>query len=144
MITKASGRAALLLAAGLSIYCICFAAPSQAAGSDDASAGSTPASAAAAPIALSQFTKDSSHHLKKSAQHKSGDVAQKPSAKKAGADAAAADSSAPSVPPSSAIPSSIADANAQLPSTDALAGNARAMSERANNNVQAAPDGSSE
>ncbi len=65
MITKASGRSALLLAAGLWICGLYLAGSSQAvAGSDDAA---TPASAPSAPIALSKYTKHSSHHVKKSA-----------------------------------------------------------------------------
>ncbi len=143
MITKASGHSALLLAATLWICCLCFAAPSDAvAGTDDAAA--TPASAPAAPIALSKITKHSSTHLKKAELHKSGDVTQKSAdGKKTGAAEASADNSAPSMPQSSGISPSVANANAQLPAADTLAGNkARAMSERANNIVQAAPDAS--
>ena len=142
MITKASGHSAQLLAAGLWICYICLAVPSQAAaGTDDAAASSTPASAPAAPIALSKYTKSSSHHWKKSEHRKSGDVAQKSAGKKAGAAEAAADNNAPSIPQPSAIPPSVANANAQLPPTDTLAaGKARAMSERANSIVQATPD----
>jgi hypothetical protein len=141
MITKASGRSALLVAAGLWIGYICFAGPSQAA-TDDAAASATPASAPAAPVALSKFTKQSSHHWKKSATRKSDDVAQKSPDKKAGAAETAADRNAPSVPQSSAMPPSIANANAQLPLTNAAVGNVQAMSERANSIVQAASDDS--
>jgi hypothetical protein len=142
---KASGHSALLLAAGLWICYICFAGPSRAAaGTDDAVASSRPAGAPAAPIALTKDTKPSSHHWKKSAQRKSGDVAQKSPDKKAGATETAADNNAPSMPPSSTIPPSIANANAELSSTGSLAGSsARAMSERANSIVQAASDASS-
>jgi hypothetical protein len=144
MITKASGHSALLLAAGLWICYICFAGPSQAAaGTDDAAASSRPASAPGAPIALTKDTKPSSQHWKKSAQRKSGDVAQKSPDKKAGAADTAAADNAPSMPQSSAIPPSIANANAQLPLTGTLAGSARAMSERANSIVQASSDASS-
>jgi hypothetical protein len=145
MITKASGHSALLLAAGLWICYICFAGPSlAAAGTDDGAASSTPAGVPAAPIALSKYTKLSSHHGKKSAQRKSDDVAQKSSGKKAVAAETAADNNAPSVPPSSAIPPSIANANAQLSAANTLAaGNARAMSERANSIVQSSSDASS-
>jgi hypothetical protein len=140
MITKASGRLALLLAAGLWICGLYLAGSSQAvAGSDDAA---TPASAPAAPIALNKYTKPISHQVKKSAHPKSGDLAQKSAdGKKAGLAEATADNSVPSVARSSAIPPSVANANAQLPVTDTLAGkNARAMSERANSIVQAASD----
>ncbi len=136
MITKASGRSALLLAAGLWICGLYFAGSSQAvAGSDDAA---TPASAPAAPIALSKYTKQSAHHAKKPAHPKSGDVTQKSSDNKK---EASADNSVSSVPRSSAIPPSVANANAQFPVADTLAGkNARAMSERANSIVQAATE----
>lgn len=147
MITKASGRSALLLAAGLWICCIYLAGSSQAvAGTDDAAAA--PAGAPAAPIALSKFTKTSSHHVKKpahakAADVKAGDVTQNSPGKKAGAEEGAADNSVPSVLRSSGIPPSVANANAQLSATDTLAGkNARAMSERANSIVQAATDAS--
>jgi len=143
MITRASGHSALLLAAGVWICCIYFAGPSQAApATDDAAA--TPASASAAPIAPSKSAKHSSHHAQTSAHRKSGDESQKSAdGKKAGAAEAAADNGAPSMPQSSAIPPSVANANAQLPATDTLAGNnARAMSQRANSIVQAAPDAS--
>jgi hypothetical protein len=144
MITKASGHSTLLLAAGLWICYICFAGPSlAAAGTDDAAASSTPASAPAAPIALSKYTKHSSHQGKKSAQRKSDDVAQKSPGKKAGTAETAADNNSPSVPQSSAIPPSIANANAELSPTGTLAGSARAMSERATSIVQAASDASS-
>jgi hypothetical protein len=137
MITKASGRTALLLAAGLWVCYTCFVGSSQAvAGSDDAAAGTTPAAASAAPVAPGKSAKHNSHP--KSAHRKSDDVAQKSSGRTAAAD------SAPSMPPSSALPPSIANANAQISAADTLAaGNARAMSERANNMVQAAPDASS-
>ena len=140
MITKASGHSALLLAAGLWSCGIYFAGSSQAAaGSDDAA---TPASTPAAPMALSKYAKPSTHHAKKSTHPKSSDVAQKSAdGKKAGVAEAAADNSVPSMPGSSAISRSVANANAQLPVTDTLAGkNARAMSERANSIVQAASD----
>ncbi len=129
---KASGRSALILATGLFVG---FAGPSQAAaGADNATAGSTSESAAGAPIALSKYIKHSSHHSKSYAHRKSSKVALKPSDAKKTADAAADDGDS-----SSPIPPSVANANAQLTSTDTPAGNARAMSARANDILQTAP-----
>jgi hypothetical protein len=128
MMIKASGQSALILATGLFV---CLAAPSQAAGANDAAAGAKPESAAGAPPALNK------HHWKKSAHRKSSDVALKSSTdRKAATDLAAADNS--DNPP--AIPPSVANANAQLPSSDVPDGSARAMSMRASNILQAAPN----
>jgi hypothetical protein len=129
---KASGRSALILATGLFVG---FAGPSQAAtGVDNATAGSTSESAAGAPIALNQYIKRSSHHSKSYAHRKSSKVALKPSDTKKTANAAADDGDS-----SSPIPPSVANANAQLAATDTPAGNAKAMSARANDILQAAP-----
>jgi hypothetical protein len=124
MIIKASGRSALILATGL---WICFAGPSQAASADDADG-------AAAPVA-----KHSSHHWKKHAQSSSSKEALKSSDSKKAGDSAAADSDNSAAVRSSQMPPSVANANAQLAS-DTPAGKAQAMSARANNIVQAAPD----
>jgi hypothetical protein len=128
---KASGRSALILATGLFVG---FAGPSQAAtGADNATAGSTSESTAGAPIALNKYTKHSTHHWKSYAHRKSGKVALK-SADTRKADAAADDGDS-----SSPIPPSVANANAQLTSTDTPAGSAKAMSARANDILQTAP-----
>ena len=124
MTIKAIGRSALILATG---FWICFAGPSQAASADDADS-------AAAPVA-----KQSSHHSKKYAHQSSGKVAQKSSDNKKSADSKAGDGDNSAAVQSSQMPPSVANANAQLAS-DTPAGNAQAMSERANNIVQAAPD----
>jgi hypothetical protein len=125
---KANGRAALILATGLFVG---FAGPSQAAsGADNATAGATSEGAAGAPIALNKYIKHSSHH----ARRKSSKVAVKSSDTKKTADAATDDGDG-----SSPIPPSVANANAQLTSTDTPAGNARAMSARANDILQTAP-----
>jgi hypothetical protein len=129
---KASGRSALILAAGLWIG---FAAPSQAAG--DATASSKPG-AAASSTAINNTAKHASRHLKKYAHHKSGKVADKSDDRKAGD---SADNSA--AVPSSQMPVSVANANAQLPAVnapavDTPAANAQAMSDRANTIVQGA------
>jgi hypothetical protein len=134
MTIKASGRSALILATGLFV---CFAGPSQAAaGADDAAAISKPESAAGAPIALNKYTNHGSHHLKKVAHHTSDKVALTSSTGKK----AAADDAVDNSDNSSTIPPSVANANAQLPSTDTPTGSAKAMSARANNILQAAPD----
>jgi hypothetical protein len=127
---KASGRAALILATGL----LCFAAPSQAAESTDAVAAGSQSSVAGAPLALHTPAKHGSRHLKKQAHRKSGEVAHvSPSDEKS--DEVPAEDGAPTA----AIPVSVANANAQQTSADTPAGNARAMSARANDILQAAP-----
>jgi hypothetical protein len=118
MTIKASGRAALILTTGI---WICLGASSQAATATDSST---------APAAAKH------HHLKKYAHHKPGKVADKSTANKNSADAAADDSAA--IQPSE-MPASVANANAQLLSADSPAGSAQAMTDRANNIVQAAP-----
>jgi hypothetical protein len=109
MTVKASGRAALVLAAGL---WICAAVPSQAA--DDADNAAT------------SVVKHGSSHLKKDAHRKSS--------------ADAADSNKNSALQSSQLPSSVINAHAQLTTDTPASKDAKAMSERANNIVQAAPD----
>lgn len=115
MTIKASGRAALVLAAGL---WICVAAPSQAA--DNADSAATP------------VVKHSAHHWKKYAHHTSSKQAEKSSDSKKAADADPA-------PKSSQLPPSVANANAQLAADTPASNDAKAMTERANDIVQAAP-----
>jgi hypothetical protein len=135
MTIKASGRSALILATGLFV---CFAGPSQAAaGTDNATAGSKSESAAGAPIALNKYAKQGSRHSKKYAHRKFGKLALKSSVdKKAAANDVAADGG----DHSSAIPPSVANANAQLTSADTPTASAKAMSARATDNLQAAPN----
>ena len=148
MMIKATGRSALILAAGLFV---CFAGSSQAAGTDDTTAN--PKSESTAPVVLSKFTKHSAHHGKSYAQRKSSKVAEKPSDKKD----APADVAADGSDNSSAITPTVANANAQMAqmastqmastqmaaaqmaATDVPGGNAKAMSARANEIRQAAP-----
>jgi hypothetical protein len=127
MIIKANGRSALILATGLFV---CLAGPSQAATTDDASA--TPESAA--PLALNKYTKHSAHHHRSYAHHRSSKLAQKSTDKK-DASAVAADNgnNSPAIPPE------VANANAEMASGDVPGGNAKAMSARANDIVQAGP-----
>jgi hypothetical protein len=75
--------------------------------------------------------KHGTRHLKSYVQRKSDKQALKSTAKAAIPDAAAADADN-----SSAIPPSVANANAQLAPAGTLAGNARAMSARANDILQ--------
>jgi hypothetical protein len=128
MIIKANGRSALILATGLFV---CLAGPSQAATTDDASA----AQESAAPLALNKYTKHSAQHRRSYAHHKSSKLAQKSTDKKdASADVAADNSNN-----SPAIPPEVANANAEMASGDVPGGNAKAMSARANDIVQAGP-----
>jgi len=129
---KASGRSALILATGLFV---CFAGPSQAASTDNATATSNPESAAAAPIVLSKYAKHSAQHGKNYAHRKSSKLALKSTGKKnAATDVAADNSDNPS-----AMPPSVANANAEMASGDVPGGNAKAMSARANDIMQAPP-----
>ena len=142
MTIKTSARPVLILATGLFV---CFAGPSSvAAGADDKavadskSASTESGRGAEESVAVKKYAKHGSRHWKRHAHHKSGKVALKssPAAQKADAtDVAAADGGV-----ATAIPPSVANANAQLASADTLDGNARAMSARANDILQAAAD----
>jgi hypothetical protein len=130
MTIKASGRSALIIAAGI---WACFSGPLQAAeGADDAtiSVSKQASKDAGEPIVLKKFTK--SRH----AQRKSSKTAQKSTTDKKVTEADAAGSGAAST----AIPPSVANANAQLASADTPIGSARAMSARANNILLAAAE----
>ena len=135
MTVRANGRSALILATGL---LVCYAAgPSRAApaGADNEAASSRPENAVGAPVALSQYTKRASSHVK---HRTSSKVAEKPSPGKNSADAAADDGDNSSA--ASAIPPSVANANALAPADSATGNAAKAMSVRANEIVQNAPD----
>jgi hypothetical protein len=133
MINKANGRSALLLAAGLFV---CLAGPSQAVAEDTAA----PSETAGTPLALHKNAGHGSDHSKKYAHRESGKVAQKASNGNKTADAADDGNH------SSPIPPSVANANDQLTSAqtaspDTSTGNAaKAMTARANDILQAAPD----
>jgi hypothetical protein len=139
---KGNGRSALILVAGL---WVCFAGPSPAAAGNDAT---TASSTAGAPIALDKYTRHGSRHWRRYAHHRSGKVALKSTddtddKKAAATDVAAADADKSSTPPpaSSDIPPSVANANAELAASDSpTSGAAQAMSVRANNIVQNAPN----
>jgi hypothetical protein len=125
---KASGRAALIVAVGLFA---CSAGSSQAtAGADEATAVSGPEGAAGKPVALNKYAKHGSRHRKEYAHQKSGRVAPKSFTDQ---QATAAEDGDESI----AIPPSVANANAKLASADSPAGNAMAMSARANDILQA-------
>jgi len=131
MTIKASGRSALILAAG---FLVCIAGPSHAAAGANSAAASATSEAAGAPVALDKSAKHGSHHWKKYAHRRSGKVAVKPSPD---AKADAADDG----DDQTAIPPSVANANAQLPSADSPTGDAaKAMTARANDILQTAPD----
>ena len=141
MTIKTSARPVLILATGLFV---CFAGPSPvAAGADDKavadskSASTESGRGAEEFVAVKKYAKQGSRHWKRHAHRTSGKVALKSSpARKADAtDVAAADGGV-----ATAIPPSVANANAQLASADTLDGNARAMSARANDILQAAAD----
>ncbi len=132
MTVKASGRSGLILAAG---FMVCFAScPSQAATDTDDAAASSKSEDAGAPVALNQHGKRGSHHHRKNHRHRESINPAEP------AGVAAADAAN-----SPAIAPSIANANAQLASTDTSTSTAaRAMSVRANEILQNPPDRSTE
>jgi hypothetical protein len=141
MTIKTSARPVLILATGLFV---CFAGPSPvAAGADDKavadskSASTESGRGAEEFVAVKKYAKHGSRHWKRHAHRKSGEVALKSSpARKADAtDVAAADGGV-----STTISPSMANANAQLASADTPDGNARAMSARASDILQAAAD----
>jgi hypothetical protein len=140
---KASGRSALIIAAG---FWVCVSGPLQAA--EDADGGVTASrteTAAGPPVALNKFTKKSRHWKHVSSHHKSAKVASRDSTepvkisekkisekrKTLEADAALNDDgSAPTLPPS------VANANAQLTSADGPADSATALSSQARDRLQ--------
>jgi len=137
MTNQASGRQALLLAAGLFV---CLAGPSQAAAGAEDAAAAAPSQTAGTPVALHKYARHGSHHWKKYAHRRSGKVALNASSGNKTADAADDGDR------SSAIPPSVANANAQMTSAqttsaDTPTSNAtKAMAARANDILQAAPD----
>jgi hypothetical protein len=117
---KASGRSALIIAAG---FLLCLSGPLQAAEDADGGVSASKAeSAAGAPVALSKFTKKARHWKHVSSHRKSVKVASrastgtaKPSEKKKAveADAVLKDDDGPAT-----LPPSVANANAQLAAAD--------------------------
>ena len=135
MTVKTSGRVALILATGLFV---CFAGPSQAEpGEDNAAVSSKLESTPGAPIALNKYAKRGARHAKSYVHHKSSKVALKASTAEQADVPDVADNDGDG---STAVPPSVANANAQLPAADTPTGNANAMSARANEILQTAPD----
>ncbi|OPY97747.1 hypothetical protein A5906_36405 [Bradyrhizobium sacchari] len=146
---KASGRAALILLAGLFLLfgSAAQAAPASAAGSQSDSAGKQ-----ADAVKPSKHRYHSSRRTSsKTARKSSGDNAEgKDTAAKAGeaksgeaksGETKTGDKADSGLPASSQMPSEVANANAQLAAADTPpAAAASAMTGRANNNVQAAAD----
>jgi len=127
---RASGRSALILAAGLFL---CFAAPSQAAeGADDAAPGAQ-SETAGAPLALHKGAGRGSRHSKHT-QRKSSKVAHKSSSDKNPDESAPDDGGH-----TTAMSPSVANANAELTSADTATPDAKARSARASNILQTAP-----
>jgi hypothetical protein len=128
MTVKASGRSALILATGL---LVCLAGPSQAAATADRDSASAKAESAAAP---GKYAGHGAHRWKRYAHHRSHRVAAKSSTEMTTEAADDGDHS-------TAIPPLVANANAQLASADTPTGQAaKAMTARANDIVQTAPD----
>lgn len=125
MTIKASGRSALILAAGLFV---CFAGPlpAGAASSDSAGASKSDSATAAKPVRHAR-------HWKRVAHRKYSRTAKSSESKKA-PEVADADSSA------AEIPASVANANAQMTASSALADSASAMTDKANTVLLASAD----
>ncbi|MCK1738139.1 hypothetical protein IVA79_30130 [Bradyrhizobium sp. 138] len=135
---KASGRAALILLAGLFVLFggVAQAAPAQATGGNSDSAGKQ-----------AEATKPSKHRRHESRRTNSSKTAQKSDDKAdkndvpAKAEEPKADNKADNdMPASSQMPPAVANANAQLAADAPTAAAASAMTDRANDNVQAAAD----
>jgi len=140
---KASGRAALILLAGLFLV---FGGAAQAAPNSAASSKSDSAGKQADAVQPSKHRRhDASRTSSKTAQNSTDDKAGKTDAA-AKTDEAKADNKADSkaggdVPASGQMPPEVANANAQLAAADTPpAAAASAMTGRANDNVQAAAD----
>jgi hypothetical protein len=131
---KASGRSALIIAAG---FWVCFSGPLQAAEDGDGSTGASKAeSAAGPPVALNKFAKKTRHWKHASSPRKSVKLASKASSESAKvlekkkaveADAVVKDSDSPSD-----LPPSVANANAQLAAAD-LPADTNSVSTKASN-----------
>jgi hypothetical protein len=136
MMIKASGRSALIVAAGLFV---CFAGPlpARAASGDSAAASKTETSTAGKSV------RHSTRHWKRYAHRKYARTAAKSTESGKAAEREVADASnstAAASPASVAIPASVANANAQMTSTSALADSASAMTAKANNVLLASAD----
>jgi hypothetical protein len=135
---KASGRAALVVLAGLLLL---FGASVQAAPSS-ASTKPDGASKQADTVEPGKQRRHSSrHHTDSKTAQKSDDKADKTVATPQANEAKVSNKASTDVPASSQMPPEVANANAQLAAAGAPpAAAASAMTDRANNNVQAAAD----
>jgi hypothetical protein len=121
MIINASGRSALIIAAGLFVL---LASPVMATDDDDSTAGATADSQAAAPTTLHKTYRHALHHRRHYAHHKPPTIAKSDDDKKADGDGKAGDDKKAIVAgvatttgdnrPLADIPPSIANANAQM------------------------------
>ncbi len=127
MTVKASGRSALIVAAGLFV---CFAGPlpAGAASSDSAAASKSDSATSAKSI------RHGARHWKRYAHRKYSRTAKSSDSKKPSEVADAADSSA------GVIPASVANANALMTAPSALADSASAMTDKANSVLLASAD----
>jgi hypothetical protein len=138
---KASGRSALIIAAG---FWICVSGPLQAAeDADGGVAAYKTETAAGPPVALNKFTKKSRHWKRVSSQRKSVKAASrdstepaKTSEKKISEKKKALEADAALNDGSSALPPTVANANAQLASADGSADSATALSSQARDRLQ--------
>jgi hypothetical protein len=130
MMIKASGRSALIVAAGL---LVCFAGPlpAQAAGGDSTAASKSETATS------DKSVRHSARHWKRYAHRKYSRTAAKSTegGKASEKDVADTADSSPAT-----IPASVANANAQMTSNDALADSASAMTAKANTVLLASAD----
>jgi hypothetical protein len=133
---KASGRSALIIAAG---FWVCFASPLQAA--EDADGGVTASATervAGPPVALNKFARKSRPWKRVSSHRKAVKVASKASAENSSATkkkVIEADAAMKVDGTQSAIPLSVANANAQLAAAD-LPADTNSVSTKASNMLQ--------
>ncbi|SEE42257.1 hypothetical protein [Bradyrhizobium erythrophlei] len=110
---KASGRLALMVATGLTGFCVCFAGPLPAR-----AAGSDPAAAKSDNVSTDKSAQQSSRHGQRHARHQSSKTTDKSESKKAASGAGSVTSAG--------MPATVANANAELTSGDGNASTAPA------------------
>jgi hypothetical protein len=129
MTIKANGHSAVILAAGF-LVCCAGALPATAAGADSATASKSENATSGKSV------RHATRHWKRYAHRKYTHVASKSSETRKAAEKDLAD--AGNSPPE--IPASVANANAQIASVDALADSASAMTAKANTVLLASAD----
>jgi hypothetical protein len=129
MTIKANGHSAVILAAGF-LVCFAGALPATAAGADSATASKSENATSGKSV------RHATRHWKRYAHRKYTHVASKSSETRKAAEKDLAD--AGNSPPE--IPASVANANAQIASVDALADSASAMTAKANTVLLASAD----